>query len=684
MSTYHLDFETSSSADIRLGHYRYAQDPSTRILLCALAKDDGPVWVWDATREDTDGENIGARDIMGEMGIDDDARIYAHNAPFEIAIAEARWKHTFGVPPPPLEHWRCTAAMCRRAAIPFSLQGAGEFLGLGDKSKEKAGKRLVSLFSKGGKSPEQVVVEGKRMKREEAWDMFREYCRQDVEAEREIHRRLAPSFGLTGDALESFLFDLRMNHLGVAVDVQALRNASAVVREFEARHEEEFRELTGLNVTQTMKLLEWLQERGYGGDDLRAATMDEWMGDPRGMTPEALRALRLRSGSSFAAVKKIDSMLDCVCESGRVRGAFLWHGALRTGRWAGRLVQFQNVKKPAIRETDDCYALIRAGGGVDALACLWDQPLEALASVVRNFVREPDADYIDLDFSNIEGRVVGWLAGDEDLTGMFAAGVDVYKVTAAAIYGVEVDDVTPAQRALGKVTCLAANYGMGWPRFVLTASAQGLKVDDALARRTIYTYRKARAPIVSLWRTVGEAAVSAVRAPGEFFQCSAIDRTGFRYGRTGGFPALLMTLPSGRKLCYPHARVVVKEVTAEVLIERDGEIVTETRVFPAESIRFHGPRQGAAGWGDVDTHGSKLVENMTQATAGDFLVHGLLAAQKEGFEVPAVIHDQALAIHRPEKDLTLERFLRCMTRVPAWAPGFPLKAEANIVPCYSK
>lgn len=680
---YHLDFESYSTSDLRsVGAYRYAADLSTEILLCAISYGDNLPVVWDAQFPDSD-ESRAALRLIQEASASSEM-VYAHNAPFEIAVSTYQWEHTFGCNPPGIERWRCTAAMCRRAAIPWSLAGAADFLGL-DIKKDKAGARLIQLFSvpqKGAMTWEdRVTVDGKTMTRAEAWVMFREYCRRDVEVEREIHGRLK-AFELKGTVLESFLFDLKMNHLGVPVDLSALRQARKVVDEYNEKLAARFTHITGLAPSQTMAFLGWMREHGYGADDLRADTMEAWMnrGEVSGVAREALG---IRAALSFAAVKKIDSMIECACPDNRIRGSFMWYGAVRTGRWSGRLVQFQNVKRPAITALDTCYDLIAEGAGLEAMETLWDKPLEAVASVVRNFVRHETYDFIDTDLANIEGRVAGWLAGDEPLLSDFRAGVDVYKIMAGSIYGVGHEEVTKSQRMTGKIAVLSCGYGTGWRRFQEMASAQGHPLDDEMSQLTVFKYRKARQPIVATWRQFGEAAIRAIRNPGEEYKAG--EHVVFRYGRTGGFAALTMRLPSGRRLVYPHARVLTKEVTSDVLVENeDGSITTESKTFTAESVSFYGPKQATAQWGEVETHGSKLFENACQAVAGDFLVHGLLLAQEAGYEIPMVIHDQALAYHRPETGHTLERFLDLLTTVPSWAPGFPLKAEASVARCYSK
>jgi hypothetical protein len=332
---------------------------------------------------------------------------------------------------------------------------------------------------------------------------------------------------------------------------------------------------------------------------------------------------------------------------------------------------------------ETAYDVVAGGYGLEALTALYDVPLEALASIVRNFVREGEGDFIDLDLANIEGRVAGWLASDDDLLSQFRAGVDVYKIMAGSIYSVAPEEVTKDQRLTGKIAVLSCGYGTGWPRFQTMAEAQGHPLDDETAKLTVFKYRKARKAIVSTWRAFGDAAVGAIREPGATYLAG--EHVKFRYGKTGGFAALLMILPSGRRLVYPEPRVDTREITAEVLTENEeGEIVSETKTFATESVSFYGQPANSVHWARVETHGAKLFENACQATAGDFLTHGLLLAEDEGYQVPVIVHDQALAKHSPETGHTLEKFLELMTRVPEWATGFPLKAEAHIAPCYSK
>jgi DNA polymerase len=312
---------------------------------------------------------------------------------------------------------------------------------------------------------------------------------------------------------------------------------------------------------------------------------------------------------------------------------------------------------------------------------MYDNPMEALASIIRNFIREPDARMIDLDLANIEGRVAGWLAGDEVLLDEFRAGLDVYKVMASSIYGVDINEVDADQRMTGKVAVLSCGYGTGWRKFQDMALAYGHELDDATCRLTVYKYRKARRPIVQAWQDFGDAAIAALRNPGESY--FAGEHVRFKYGRIGGFPALIMTLPSGRSLIYPEPQLISKEITADILVEADdGAIIMEERQFSATSINFYGQQQGKTVWGRIETHGSKLFENACQAVAGDFLVHGLLDARAAGFRVTMVVHDQALC---PWQYTGADKeFLRLMTNIPPWAPGFPLKAEVKVVECYSK
>ena len=510
MESYHLDFETYSAADIRkVGAYRYANDLSTEILIMSIARGDDAPLTWDIL--DFSGENKHAVALLKEA-IDNGSLIYAHNAQFEAAIFKYLGKKTFGFAPPKLENWRCTAAMCRRAAIPSNLDGAAQFLEL-DHQKDKEGTRLIRKFSVPRKptrnDPRTRIVPSISNYCEDALELddfrkFIAYCEKDVEVEREIHKRLA-FFELKGAVLESFQFDQRMNDRGVPVNVAALQHTNAEIDAYSEDLTEQFRYVVGYNPTQREKVLQWMRERGYPFDDLTAPNVDKMLangrsgwsmryvphGAPKGtkserlpveMTKEAFLALRLRSMVSYAAVKKVPAMLQAACDDGRVRGALLWSGAERTHRWAGRIIQPQNFRRPTIKSTESAYQDICDGHNASTIEMMHAPFLETVASSIRHFIQWPQGQLLQADYSSVEARAAPWLCGEESALQLFRNNAPIYETMAAKIFGVPVAQIVAEHRSgnsekrfVGKQATLGATYNMGAATFRGTCGGFGYK-----------------------------------------------------------------------------------------------------------------------------------------------------------------------------------------------------------------
>lgn len=489
---YHLDFETYSAADLRsFGAYRYASDETTEILIMAIAAGDSKPLVWSTTGSASDNHLAVA---FLKKAIDEGSTIYAHNAQFEAAICKYLLKKTFGFDAPKLEQWRCTAAMARRAAIPSSLSGAGEFLGI-EKAKDKAGAALIRKFS----IPRRPTKKDARKRimpadEPEAFAAFVDYCKQDVEAEREIHQCLK-AFEITGPVLQSFQFDLKMNDRGVPVNVPALARVNAMIDEYTERLTEEFKAITGFTPGQRAKVLEWANARGYPFDNLQSAQVDRVLSNgpsgwvaryvkhntPEGtrptdqpvvLEPIAFKALEIRSKVSFAAVKKVPTMLGAACPDNMVRGSLLWSGAERTHRWAGRIIQPQNFRRPTIKGTEEAYRMLCEGADIDTIEMFFGPFLEVVASCIRHFIHWTGGDLLQADYSSVEGRAAPWLCGGEAKLELFRKGEPIYEHMAARIFNVPVLQIVAEHKAgnsdkrfIGKQAELGANYNMGWPKF---------------------------------------------------------------------------------------------------------------------------------------------------------------------------------------------------------------------------
>lgn len=704
MPIFHCDLETTSAADIKLGSYRYGSDPTTRILMFAIAEDDYPPLVWDCMAPASQ-ESQKAKALLN-VALGERALVFAHHAAFEHAVCSYRMLADVGLPAPDIDQWRCTLAMCRRAAAPESLAQAAQFFGLGV-PKDPRGKALIGIFSDQTRKVKIVSPTGEKMDVaspllidpvpwdwkvklhgagvemtvREAWELFKTYCRQDVRVEQELHKKLE-HFELKGDVLASFQFDLRMNSRGVPVNIPALRNAQDTVKEVTDRLSKQFTEITGVAPSRNAATLAWLKERGYPEDNLQAATVRKLMADPEGMTPEAVEALRLRDMISFAALKKIPTMLAAACPDDYVRGTMQWHAA-RTGRAGGRIIQPQNFRKSTIGgETELCYQLICDGADADTFESLWESPLEAIASSIRHFIQPHDGgQFYDCDYAGVEARVVAWIVGDENELQKIVDGVDMYKDMASKMFKVPYDKVTKAQRTIAKPIVLGCGFGVGGKAARKSLETMyGVKRTLAECKEYVRIYRDTHPETVKAWRELEAGAKNAVLSPGAAFK--ALDgKIVFKAGRIAGINYLTMRLPSGRRLYYPDPKIkeVFRKYDEEDMEEDPRK--REEKGYWVEELSFYGKPTGKQVWGRIGTFSSRLLENAVQATAADLLTHGCLEAEKEGFDIRMIIHDQILALHdgRP-----VEKLIEPFCRLQPWAKGFPLEASGDVVKFYTK
>jgi len=395
----HLDWETFSEIDIRdVGAYRYANDPSTEILVAGMALGDEEPVIWDVLYMDSKTEKPRGLEKYYDALEDPSVLIYAHNAQFEMAIFQALIWKTWGIPCPALSRFRCTASLARRAALPAKLETLAEVLGLTNQ-KDKRGKALIKKFSMmqsprkpSLKNPQGVPARRIRPEDEpESFAEFCEYCRQDVRAEQEVARRLAYFDEPINNA--NYSLDAIINARGVTVNLDALRHAQKLIEEETEIVSEKFRRLTGFEVTQNARLLAWCAENGFQFPNLQAETLDTWLeeqedkiGEP-GIVEEALR---LKQSIAYASIKKVATMLACAGpHDNRIRGMLNHHGAT-TGRWTASLVQFQNMKRPTIAYTEDAYREICNGVSREMLELCYGPVLEVISSGIRHFVHDTE------------------------------------------------------------------------------------------------------------------------------------------------------------------------------------------------------------------------------------------------------------------------------------------------------
>lgn len=710
MSILGLDFETSSLVGIDCGAYRYADDPSTVILVMAVRKDDGPTLVW--RYDDPDSEESQAAIALFKQAVEEGWMIRAFNAQFEVAICRSVVTRQLGIPEPRTDRWRCTMALCNRAAIQSNLAGAAEDLHLADQ-KDKRGKALIGIFSDrtktktlrppeglkiDGKKPKprktlspileeeilwdwKVTVAGDEMTVRHAWESFVEYCRKDVVVESGVARCLY-KFELEGDELASFLFDLRMNYKGVPVNVAALEHTQGLVEEYSSKAIAEFQAICGLAPSQGKKLLPWLNARGYKGENLQADTVEKALEDTSGMTPEGAKILKMRSLLSFAALAKIPSMLRSVCEDGYVRGTTLWHGA-RTGRATGRIIQPQNMKKATAKHTLLAYLWgLCEGEPLSFFEELWESPLELFASCIRHFIQPHEGDLLDLDYVGVEARIGPWLCGQMDKLDSILKGQCQYKVMASEVaFGVPYEQVTKAQREVGKVLELQCIYGTGGRGMRDSLGTKGVDKTLKECNGFVTKFRTRFDRYPACWKEMESAAKAAILR-GDVTQV-AEGKLGFGLRKRAGIDYLVMRLPSGRCMYYPHPEIknVFKKYDKEDLAEMSKDDPRRERGgYWIDQISFYGRQPITGKWGRIHTWGSRLFENACQAIGADLLHHGCVVAEEEGFDIRMLIHDQVLALN----DGRFEDFRDAMCHKQPWAESFPLAASLDIVPVYLK
>ncbi len=727
MDILHLDLETTSACDITLGSYRYACDPSTRILMFAIAADDEEPVLWNSLDPDCR-ESKDALALLSQ-GIAQGLPIYSHNAQFELALSTYRLLADCGIEPPHIDQWRCTLAMCRRAAAPESLAESSKFFGL-NAPKDPRGKALIGIFSDQRKpvkvkSPEGLLANtynplagitlepgtfagawqretdsplgelvipwdwtvklhgaGTEMTVRDAWELFKAYCRQDVRVEQELHRTIK-HFELRGDVLASFQFDLRMNWRGVPVNVPALKNAQGFVVRQQEKLGRQFKELTGLEHTQRDAVQKWLQARGYDADNMQAATVDTALKNPENLTAEAHNALLIRSGITFSALTKIPAMIDSVCPDGRVRGTTQWHAA-RTGRAGGRIIQPHNFRKSTIGgEEHLCYRMLCEGWDDSWIEEMWDSPLEAVASSIRHFIQPAEGGFYDLDFVGVESIAGPWLCGQKDKIESILRGEDQYKVMASRIaFNCKYEEVTKEQRQVGKVLELQCIYGTGAKGMRNSLAAMGVYRTRAECKVYVDGFRKTFNKYPEAWNTIEDAAKKAIANPGKIY-LACEDKIQFQCGRVASIPYLTARLPSGRKLYYPHPTVKPqwKPYDEEEMEEEPWK--REEKGYWIDSLSYYGKQPNKSIWGRVHTWGSKIFENLSQAICVDLLNTACIAAERVGYPICLIVHDQALC-ETAKSSGNLAHFKEVFCTKDEWAHDLPLSASGDEVPYYLK
>ena len=645
MKNISIDIETYSSIDLtKSGVYRYVEAPDFQVMLFGYSVDGGPVSVVDLAM----GETI-PLEILSALE-DENVLKYAFNANFERICLSRMLGYETGIYLDP-SSWRCTMIWSAYMGLPLSLQGCGTVLKL-DKQKLTEGKDLIKYFcvpcqptkSNGGRTRNLPTDAPDK------WERFKAYNARDVETEMEIQKSLI-HFLVPDSVWEEYHIDQRINDTGVALDMTLVRQAIAMDGVSGNELSAAIRSLTALeNPNSVSQMKDWLSDQGLQTDTLGKKAVTELLKT----APENLReVLALRQQLAKSSVKKYQAMQNAVCSDGRARGMFQFYGANRTGRWAGRLIQMQNLPQNHLPDLEQARELVKVGD-YEAVKMLYEDVPDTLSQLIRTaFVARPGAKFIVADFSAIEARVIAWLAGEEWRQEVFAEGKDIYCASASQMFGVPVEKhgINGHLRQKGKIAELALGYGGSVGALkAMGAIEMGLSEDEL--QPLVQAWRDANPNIVRFWWAVDSAAMNAVAN-------KTSDSTyGIDFTYKSGM--LFITLPSGRKLTYVKPKI--------------GE-----NKFGSPCVTYEGVG-GTKKWERLESYGPKFVENIVQATARDILCYSMKTLRNTSMVMH--IHDEIVI--EADRRMSLDAVCEQMGRTPPWAQGLLLRADGYETDFYRK
>lgn len=639
-----LDLETFSSADLpRGGVKKYTEASDFEILLMSYAWDGGPVQLWDFTQS-------GPPDWLAPALTDHTITKIAWNVSFERNCLNA----ALGIYTPP-EQWRDAMTLAAMNGLPMSLDAAGAALQLSEQ-KLATGKALIRYFcmpckptiSNGGRTrnlPEHAP---------DKWELFKEYCIRDTAVEQTIYDRLA-SFPVPEWERRLEALDARINERGVLVDMELAESAVAIDERSRAQNVAEMQAITGLeNPGSVAQLKAWLATKNVNVDSLNKATVSDLLDTVT--DPGTRRVLELRQLTGKTSTKKYQAILDAACSDHRIRGLLQYYGAARTGRWAGRRVQLQNLAQNHLDQIETVRELVRARD-LETLELAYDSVPDVLSQLIRTaLIAKPGHTFLVADYSAIEARVVAWMAGEQWRMDVFAQGGDIYCSSASQMFHVPVvkHGVNGRLRQKGKIAELACGYGGGVGALkAFGADKMGLSEEEMLT--IVQHWRRASPTIPRFWSATERAARSALAHPGKTF---SVQPCGVKYRRDAD--ALRCKLPSGRILSYWHAD-----------LDPDGHLY------------YMGQNQTTRKWERTETWGGKLVENIVQAVARDCLAVALLRLDDAGFQTLFTVHDEVI-VEEPQGRRTWQDVAEIMGQPIEWASGLLLRGDGYETPFYMK
>lgn len=641
MHTLSIDIETYSDYDLKkCGVYKYVESPNFEILVIAYRIDDGPVQV---------GIEGVKSDVFKWMLTEPSYLKTAYNANFERVCLS---KH-FGIDLP-ADQWECTMVKAARLGLPMDLDTVAKVLGI-QEQKDKTGKALIRHFSVPCKPRKANGWRTRNLPEHDMdkWQQFIEYCKQDVRVETAIRDQIS-WFNVPEKEQRLWVLDQRINDYGIRLDKVFVKNALKIYLDYSEKLMREAEELTGLdNPNSGAQLKKWL-----------SAAMDQEVTTLNKETlPELLksadsdvirRVLEIRQELGKTSIKKYATMLEMVCDDSRIRGLLQFYGANRTGRWAGRGVQVQNLAKNSMKMLEEAREFVRRGD-LEMVEMLWGQVTDVLSQLIRTaLTASPGRKLICSDFKAIEARVIAWLADETWRMNVFVSGGDIYKASASQMFRIPLESIDKSMRQRGKVAELALGYQGGVGALIqMGALDKGLTEEELPG--LVSAWRRSSPRIVALWKDVETAAIEAVQMGVQ--TSTRCGRVKFKTERG----ILFVKLPSGRLLSYYKAKVVPGK-------------------FGGYQLRYEGMDQTTKRWQHVETYGGKLVENIVQAIARDCLAEAMLRLEK--CDIAMSVHDELVIDASGEVDAA--EISASMGAPIPWAPGLDLPADTDVSFFYHK
>ena len=645
MQTLSIDLETYSDQPLaKTGVYRYVESPDFEILLFAYSVDGGPVRQIDLAC----GEKIPS-EILSALE-NETVTKWAFNANFERICLS----HFLGYPTGDYlkpDSWKCSMVWAAYMGLPLSLEGAGAVLGL-EKQKLSEGKDLIKYFCQPCAPTKSNGQRTRNLPKHspDKWLAFKRYNIRDVETEMSIQARLS-KYPVPDSVWEEYHLDQEINDRGVGLDMELVRQAIQMDGRSRSELTQAMKELTSLdNPNSVQQMKQWLADNGMETDTLGKKAVAELL---KTAPPQLQKVLTLRQQLAKSSVKKYQAMETAVCSDGRARGMFQFYGANRTGRWAGRIIQMQNLPQNHLDDLSEVRSLVRAGD-FDAVEMLYEDVPDTLSQLIRTaFVPQGDRKFIVADFSAIEARVIAWLAGEKWRQNVFAEGKDIYCASASQMFGVPVEKhgVNGHLRQKGKIAELALGYGGSVGALkAMGALEMGLSEDELPA--LVSAWRQSNPKIVQFWWAVDRAVMDAVTRK------TTTKTHGIVFSARNGM--LFITLPSGRSLAYVKPKI-------------------GTNKFGGDCITYEGVG-GTKKWERLDSYGPKFVENIVQATSRDILCYAMRTLRC--CSIVMHIHDEVVI--EADRRMSLQAVCEQMGRTPPWAKGLRLRADGYETDFYKK